>query len=251
MGDEDGTPTFSPTGLSQATPRPAVAGTQAHKSQPVGDRCQSSDPEPPPRRSWLQTRSPATHQQVGANTPPLAVTGTSSPAEIDQCHRSEHVQDRGKRLQQGHLRSGPPDESGTMPRSDAELGIGICGRQNIGHRRRPKVLQRAVLHAGCFGSKAGADMRGADGEHAAAPNGAEPLQTVPIHSQRCMLTCTPSHSRRSADRSVHVHTEEVTGSIPVSPHKSRGRLRTRAASTARSGHDSRGRPTWRRSAATS
>jgi hypothetical protein len=74
IGDEEGTPTFSPTGLSQATPRPAVAGTQAPQSQPAGDRCQSSDPEPPPRRSWLQTRSPATHQTSRCHYSTKAVT---------------------------------------------------------------------------------------------------------------------------------------------------------------------------------
>src|SRR3954471_22949509 len=55
VGDEEGTPTFSPTGLSQATPRPAVAGTQALQKPARRRQVPIERPRPPPRRSWLQT----------------------------------------------------------------------------------------------------------------------------------------------------------------------------------------------------
>jgi hypothetical protein len=59
--------------------------------------------------------------------------------------------------------------------------------------------------------------RGADGEHGAAANRAELHRTALSCCERTPLTCSASHMRWSRRCSVHVHTEEVTGSIPVSP----------------------------------
>src|SRR5204863_3823637 len=109
----------------------------------------------------------------------------------------------------GVLVHGGPAVPSLRPRSDA-----LCSADPYAATPFPRHPGRSATRPNVYRRHAGTDMRGANGEHGTALNRAELLRTASTCSQQKPPTCVPSHSCRSVGRSVRVHTEEVTGSIP-------------------------------------